>query len=78
MAAEFIFPRATFSLSHDVFIHSFLSLASLASQPALFYAYDAEQSLVMDMWCGGKDAFKTWHRTVCQWYREAAVATLVS
>ena len=28
---------------NNVFIHSFQSLASLASRPTLFYAYEAEQ-----------------------------------
>ena len=56
MAAVFFFPLAT--VSHAIFIHSFLSLASLASQPKLLYVYEAEQSQVMDMWCRDEDAFK--------------------
>ena len=42
-AAVFLFPLAAGSVSHAIFKHSFLSLASLASQPKLFYAYEAEQ-----------------------------------
>ena len=61
MAAVFLFPQAAVSLSRAescVFSHKFRILASLASRPMLFYAYVAEQSQLMDMWCRDEDAFK--------------------
>ena len=54
MTAVFLFPAGR-CFYNNVVIDSFLSLASLASQLMLFYAYEADQSLVIKMWCRDED-----------------------
>ena len=58
VAAVFLLPRAAVSLSHSNFTHSFHSVASLAIQQTMFYAHEAEQSYVTDMWGTDEEAFK--------------------
>lgn len=44
MAAVFFYQPAAVALSRSDFIYSFLNLASLASQPTLCYAYEADKA----------------------------------
>ena len=48
---------ARFDAWQQLFL-SVISLASLASRLTLFYAYEAERSRVLDVWCRDEDTCK--------------------